>query len=164
MRRQIHYGYVTKILRRGMMQWRNIKALDETCCVGEANDVMKKLIPFAAAMLALPLVACEQKAETVTAEAPDPQAAELAKAPPIPLPPSMKASVTFRCKDNSLVYVDFFSGDKQANVKTSEGGAPVKLTAEKAGDPLTADGYSMTGTPQAITLAMPGKPSQTCKK
>ena len=128
-------------------------------------DAMKK--PFllaAAAMLALPLVACEQKTETLTAEAPDPQAAELAKAPPIALPPSMKASVTFRCKDNSLVYVDFFSGDKQANLKTSENGTPVKLFSEKAGDPMIADGYSMSGTPQSITLSRPGKPSQTCKK
>lgn len=122
-----------------------------------------KLFTAAAAMLVLPLAACETKTETVTTTAPDPQAAELAKSAPVVLPPSMKASVTFRCKDNSLVYVDFFSGDTQANLRTAKEGTPVKLTADKAGDPMTADGYSMTGTPKAITLTRPGKPSMACK-
>lgn len=121
------------------------------------------LLLAAAATMALPLVACDRKTETVTSEAPDPQAAELAKAPPVELPPSIKASVTFRCKDNSLVYVDFFSGDKSANLKTAKDGTPVVLKAEKAGDAMVADGYSMTGTPKLITLSRPGKPSQTCK-
>lgn len=125
--------------------------------------MMKPLISAAAALAFLPLAACEQKTETVTTTAPDPQAAELAKSKPVVLPPSVKASVTFRCKDNSLVYVDFFSGDTQATLKTSKDGAPVKLTAEKAGDPLKADGYSLTGTPKLITLSQPGKPSQSCK-
>jgi len=123
----------------------------------------KKLLCAAAAMLVLPLAACETKTETVTTTAPDPQAAELAKSAPVVLPPSMKASVTFRCKDNSLVYVDFFSGDMQANLRTEKEGAPIKLTAPKAGDPMTADGYSMTGTPKSITLTRPGKPALTCK-
>lgn len=117
-----------------------------------------------AATLALPLVACEQKSEMVTSEAPDPQAEELAKAPPIPLPPSIKASVTFRCKDNSLAFVDFFSGNTQVNLRTAKEGAPIKLTAETAGEPYTADGYSLTGTPDAITLTQPGKGTLTCKK
>ncbi len=121
------------------------------------------LLSAAAAMMVLPLAACDNKAETVTTTAPDPQAAELAKSAPVVLPPSMKASVTFRCKDNSLVYVDFFSGDAQANLRTDKTKPPIKLTAEKAGDPMVADGYSMTGTPKAITLSQPGKPSMACK-
>lgn len=123
------------------------------------------LLLAAAALLALPLAACDTKPQTETVDptAPDPQAAELAKSAPIVLPPSVKASVTFRCKDNSLVFVDFFSGDKLANLRTEKEGTPVKLSAEKAGDPLIADGYSMTGTPKLITLSRPGKPSQTCK-
>lgn len=123
----------------------------------------KPLICAVAAMLALPLAACEQKTETVTSEAPDPQADELAKKPKIALPPSIKATVTFRCKDNSLVYVDFFSGDKMAHLRTAKDGAPVTLNADAAGDPMKADGYSMSGTPKLITLSQPGKPSQTCK-
>ncbi len=123
----------------------------------------KNTLIAAAALLVLPLAACDQKAETLTAEAPDPQAAELAKAPPVALPPSIKAAVTFRCKDNSLVYIDFMSGDKMANLRTERGTVPVTLKAETAGDPMVADGYSMTGTPKSVTLTQPGKPSQTCK-
>ncbi len=100
----------------------------------------KNTLFAAAAMLLLPLAACDQKTETVTTQAPDPQAEELAKAPKVELPPSIKASVTFRCKDNSLAYVDFMSGDKIAELRTEKDGAP-----------------------KGITLAQPGKPSQACK-
>ncbi|OYY72918.1 hypothetical protein [Sphingomonas sp. 28-63-12] len=122
------------------------------------------LLIAAAALLVFPLAACDQKPEVVTSQAPDPQADALAKAPKIVLPPSIKATVTFRCKDNSLAFVDFFSGDTQVNLRGSREATPIKLTAEKAGGPFVADGYSLSGTPEAITLAQPGKPSQACKK
>lgn len=125
----------------------------------------KLTLSTAAALLALPmsLAACDPKVETVNTQAPDPQAAELAKAPKIELPPSIKSSETFRCKDNSLAFVDFMSDGKTANLRTEKGGTPVKLVAPTKGEAMVADGYSMTGTPTAITLAQPGKPSQPCK-
>ncbi len=123
----------------------------------------KNTLIAAAALLILPLAACDQKAENISTQAPDPQAAELAKAPPVALPPSIKATVTLRCKDNSLVYIDFLSGDKMVNLRAEKEGAPVVLTAPAAGEPMVADGYSMTGTPKSVTLTQPGKPSQTCK-
>ena len=123
----------------------------------------KNTLIAAVALLVLPLAACDQKTENLSAQAPDPQAAELAKAPPVALPPSIKATATLRCKDNSLVYIDFLSGDKMVNLRTEKEGAPVVLTAPAAGDPMVADGYSMTGTPKSVTLTQPGKPSQTCK-
>lgn len=131
----------------------------------EAIPAMKStLIQTAAAALALTLLAgCEQKTETVDGRAPDPMASQLANAAPVELPPAVKATSTFRCKDNTLVYVDFFSGDKLANLRTEKGGTAVALKAEKAGDPLVADGYSLTGDPKAITLTRPGKPAQSCK-
>lgn len=125
---------------------------------------MTKSLTIAALALILPLAACETKTETVTSEAPDPQAEQLKKAPPIALPPSISASVELRCKDNSLVFIDFFSGKTTANLHTTKDGPVVKLVAPKAGDPLVADGYSLTGTPDAVTLTQPGKPSQTCKR
>ncbi len=117
------------------------------------------------AALALSLAACQKKAPQVfEAHGVDPMKAELAKAPPVELPPAMKGSKTFRCKDNSVVYVDFFVGDKQANVHTTKDGAPTMLKADEAGKPMTAEGgWSMTGTGSAITLAQPGKPAQSCK-
>jgi hypothetical protein len=121
-----------------------------------------RILPVAAVAL-LALSACEQKAEEVTSTAPDPMASQLANRAPIELPPMVTADVTFRCKDQSLLFVSFFAGDKQLLVKPSKDAPPVKLTAEKAGDPYKFDGYSATGNPKSITITQPGKPSQVCK-
>ncbi|WP_242137718.1 MULTISPECIES: hypothetical protein [unclassified Sphingomonas] len=123
--------------------------------------MLNRLLPAAAVAL-LALSACDNKPTEVSSVTPDPMAAEIANRAPVELPPAIKKEVTFRCKDNSLVYVTFFEGDKQALVKTTETGTPTKLTAEKAGDPLKADGYEMTGTVKAVTLTQPGKPKQLC--
>ena len=135
--------------------------LDAQCCVREENRMTIRLAP-AVALALLALSACDNKPTEVSSIAPDPMASVLANKAPVELPPSIKADVTFRCKDNSLAFVTFFNGDKQALVKTSKDGTPVKLTAEKAGDPLKADGYTMTGTTKAVTLSQPGKPAQLC--
>ena len=124
---------------------------------------MRTPLLAASAVALLALAACHKKAPQVLDTNPDPMASVLANAKPVELPPSIKASVTFRCKDNSLVYVDFFSGDKQANLKTDKAGTAIHLTAVTAGDPLTAEGYTLNGTPKAITLTQPGKGELTCK-
>ncbi len=127
---------------------------------------MKNLIlTTALAAALLPLAACNSnssKPEVVDTN-PDPMAAELAKRPKVELPPSMKASKTFRCDDHGLVYVDFFSGDKQAVLRTEKDGAPIKLTAANGGDPLTGGGYTLKGTPASITLTKPGAKAESCK-
>ena len=110
------------------------------------------------------LAACSQKPEVI--EQPDDMKADLATAKPVELPPALIASKTYRCKDNSVVYIDFFAGDKQANLRTAKDGTPTQLKAEQGGQPLVADGgYSLTGTATSseITLAQPGKASQSCK-
>lgn len=129
----------------------------------KAGRAMKRsLLPAAAVALSL-LAGCDQQTETVDSRSPDPMASQLANAAPVELPPAVKATSTFRCKDNSLVYVDFFAGDKLANLRTEKGGTAVALKAEEAGKPLTAEGYSLTGNAKAITLTRPGKPAQSCK-
>lgn len=153
------------MLRHGSRVFCYLLTLDGAYPMGEATRAMKRsLLPTAAAALALSLLAgCEQKTETVDARAPDPMASQLANAAPVELPPAVKATSTFRCKDNTLVYVDFFAGDKLANLRKEKGGTAVSLKAEKAGDPLKADGYSLTGDAKSITLTQPGKPAQSCK-
>ncbi|MCW6532834.1 MULTISPECIES: hypothetical protein [Sphingomonas] len=122
------------------------------------------LVPAAVALVALS--ACNskpEKAEVIDTN-PDPMAAQLANKGAVELPPAIKAEKTFRCKDNSLVYVTFFQGDKQAIVKTKKDGAPTTLKAEKAGDPLVAEGgWKLTGDPSHITLTAGGKGEQSCK-
>jgi len=161
---------MTLLLRRnkndalGDRMWRH--PLDGAVPVGKAPLAMTiRTLPIVAIAL-FALSACDnnaQKPVEVTSVSDDPQAAAVHNRPMAELPPPIKADVTFRCKDNSLAYVIFFEGDKQAVVKTAKDGTPVKLTAEKAGDPLKAEGYSVTGTPKNITLTAPGKGTLTCK-
>lgn len=125
-----------------------------------------RTLPLVAAASLLALAACnsQPKGPEVVDTNPDPMANTLAHAKPVELPPAIKADKSLRCKDNSLVYVTFFEGDKLAIVRTKQGGTPTRLTAPAAGQPLTADGgWKMTGTPDSIDLTQPGKGSQSCK-
>ncbi len=124
---------------------------------------MRRLCALAAAPIILS--ACSNRqSEAVTSIEPDPMAREIAERPPVELPPMIKADVTMRCKDNSLVYVTFFTGDKLAAFTTVKDGIPTRLTAEEAGAPFLAEGYSLTGTPTSITLTLPGKDTLVCKR
>ena len=117
----------------------------------------------AAAVALLSLAACENKPEEVTSTAPDPMASQLANAAPVELPPAIAESVTLRCGDNSLVYVDFFQGNKQVQLKTEKGGPATMLKAPAAGEPFeAAGGYKLTGTSKNVTVTVPGKPAKTC--
>lgn len=126
---------------------------------------MKSPLPLTAIAALLALAACNSKpaAPEVVDSNPDPMANTLANAAPVELPPAIKSEQTLRCKDNSLVYVTFFQGDKQAVVRTKEGGPSTTLKAPEAGKPLVAEGgWSMTGGEKSITLTQPTKASQIC--
>lgn len=83
---------------------------------------------------------------------------------PLVLPPSIVASKAYRCKDNSLAYVDFLSDSKTVTVRDARDGTPTALTAAEPGGPYLAEGYSLTGsaTDSSVTLSRPGKGSQAC--
>jgi hypothetical protein len=126
---------------------------------------MKNALSLTAVATLLALAACNSKpaAPEVLDSNPDPMANQLANAAPVELPPAIKSEQTMRCKDNSLVYVTFFQGGKQANIRTKEGGTPTTLKASTAGEPLVAEGgWSMTGSEKSVELARPGKGTQTC--
>lgn len=111
---------------------------------------------------ALALAGCKQ--ETVTAGAiRDDTGNAAAAAAPVELPPAIKSSKAYRCKDNSLVYIDLFDGDLMANVRSAKDAPAVMLKAATAGEPLVAEGYSLAVTEAGVTLEQPGKPSQSCK-
>ena len=83
---------------------------------------------------------------------------------PVVLPPSIAASKTYRCGDNSVVFVDWLSDNKSANVRTEATGTPTPVVAAEPGKPLTGSGISLTGsaTGSSVTLERPGHGSQTC--
>lgn len=83
----------------------------------------------------------------------------------VALPPSIVASKTYRCADNKVVYVDYLSDNKSANIRTDKDGTPTQVTTDDPTKPMTGPaGYSLTGSATAAkaTIAIPGHPSQTC--
>jgi hypothetical protein len=126
---------------------------------------MKLYIPLVAVASIALLSACNNNDQPEVVGGPaDPMAAQLANAAPVELPPSVKTSLQYRCKDNSLVFVDFMSDDKTAILRTEKDGSPTKLTAAEPGKPFIADGgYEVTGSGKQITANVAGKGSLSCK-
>ena len=118
------------------------------------------------------LAACDKESHTIVGgDQPDPMKEELAKAAPVELPPAIEASKTYRCKDNSLVRVDWLQGGKGAYLH-GEGHAQTHLKAAEAADgkpastDLTAEGgFVLKGEAKAstVTLTVPGKGALSCK-
>lgn len=125
----------------------------------------KSLLPAVAVVAALSLSACENKVEEVDSRAPDPMASALANAAPVELPPAISATVTFRCQPgNEVIAVDFFSGEKQANLRTDpSANTGTMLRAEEAGQPYTGEGYTLAGNKDGVTLERPEGAKLTCK-
>ena len=113
------------------------------------------------------LAGCGNKEDHTIVAGPDSDVANQAPSTnaPVTLPPSIAASKIYRCKDNSVVYIDWLSDNVSANFRGKQTDVPVTLTAPEAGKPMVAEGYSLTGSPSGgtITLERPGKGSQSCK-
>lgn len=125
---------------------------------------MKHNIPLITVAALLTLSACSKSEPEVVGGPADPMAEQLANAGPVELPPSVKASKQYRCKDNSLVFVDFLSDDKTANLRTEKNGAPTKLVAAEAGGSFKAEGgYEVSGSGSPVTITVPGNGAQSCK-
>ena len=66
------------------------------------------------------------------------------------LPPSIQASKAYRCKDNSLVYIDWLS----------DGSARAKKDRNDVGTSIAAGDASLKGDAKAATISYKG---QSCK-
>lgn len=124
---------------------------------------MKNLLLLAAASAAL--MACEKETIDPGAEKNEIAAANAANGAKVVLPPSITATKTYRCKDNSVIHIDWLSDKMTANFRADKVGAPVQLKSAVAGEAMTAEGYSLTGDAAAasITITRPGKDAQSCK-
>ncbi len=145
-----------------MTQRRSIIALDGSYPARALKNSMIYRTKIAIVATLLTLSACQQ--ETIVAGRKDDMAEELAKAPKVVLPPAIKSTKAYRCKDGSLAYVDLFQGDKMANLRKTENGATTKLEAAEAGQPMVAaGGYSLTVAGDDVSITEPGKGTQLCK-
>ena len=122
------------------------------------------IVALAAAVL---LAGCNKENHTIVAGGdPGDETANSAPATPVELPPTIAATKIYRCADNDLIYVDWLSDNKSANIRTDRNGSPTHVVAPEAGQPMVAaGGYELSGTTGASSakIAVPGHPSQTCK-
>ena len=128
---------------------------------------MIRTAPLIAVAAAALLAGCDQDSHTIVVGGPDtsdPAAEALQANGPVALPPSVAASKTYRCADNSIVHIDWLSDGKSANVRTDAGGT-VQVAAPEAGQPMTGGtGYSVAGTADAASAKIAtGGPAQSCK-
>ncbi|HEX8444549.1 MAG TPA: hypothetical protein VF631_12975 [Allosphingosinicella sp.] len=123
----------------------------------------------ASAAATFALLGCQQKQPEVVQTNVDPQAEALKTAPPVELPPAIKAAKTYRCKDNSLVYVSFLTDDVTALARDKQEEPPVAtLKAPAAGQAFvgqgeTGKGFALSGSGDTVTYTSPDSGTQTCK-
>lgn len=140
---------------------------------------MNKTLLILAPLSMLALAACNKTETPATDEA----GAETAAAPamPIEMPPAITASGTYRCADNTILYVDFLGQNEAADIRVGDKSATaVRVTAPTATDaaatppaaeeaapagPLkSTDGEtSLSGSGAQINVKLADKGAQTCK-
>ena len=126
---------------------------------------MTRTITILTLVAAAALAGCNENHNIVAGGEPDDDNNAAANAG-VQLPPSIVSSTIYRCGDNKLVYVDWMSDNKSANVRTEQGGVPTQVTAAEPGKPMTGPaGYSVSGSSSAssATIAVPGHGAQSCK-
>jgi len=114
---------------------------------------MTRTMTLLALAAAAALAGCDNSDQTIVADpaGPDPMAGGLNNLDAVKLPPSISASKAYRCKDNSLIYVDWLS----------DGTARVKKDRNEVGTPVPAgEGSPLQGDAQAASVTYNG---QSCK-
>lgn len=118
---------------------------------------MTRTLALVALMATAAVAACDNSDHTIVA-GPDIDN-EPVSTENVVLPASIVASESYRCKDNSIAYVDWLSDDS----------ARIKKTADERGTTVTkgedgsysGEGQSLSGAPDAQTITVNG---QSCKK
>lgn len=107
------------------------------------------------------LAACDVKPTEVgpgAGEATGSSQAPAASTTPVKLPPSIAAFRQYRCADNSLALVEWYSDDLSASVRTKADGKPQRVEAPAKGEEMVGGGYRLKGmrTDANVMFATPG--------
>jgi hypothetical protein len=114
---------------------------------------MTRFFTMMTLVAAAALAGCDNSDHTIVTDpdGPDPMANVVANAGSVQLPPSIQASKAYRCKDNSLIYVDWLS----------DGSARVKKDRNEVGTTVAlGEGAPLTGDAKAASITYNG---QSCK-
>jgi len=109
---------------------------------------MKRLLCSTILAAAAALAGCDQSDHNLTEVGPyDPRAEAANNTASVTLPPAITAQKSYRCKDNSVVYVDWYA-DGSARVKKdkTEAGTPIPAPSEGVTPALTGDAKSASIT------------------
>lgn len=68
------------------------------------------------------------------------------------LPPSITATKIYRCSDNSLFYVTFYSDNSAMIRRGSNSVAGTRVTGDAATGPFSGEGQSVSGTGDNVTI------------
>jgi hypothetical protein len=72
--------------------------------------------------------------------------------PPAELPPTIVANKIYRCADNSLFYVTFYSDNSAMLRRGSNSAAGTRLTGTAASGPFTGEGASVSGSGNTVNI------------
>jgi hypothetical protein len=128
--------------------------LDVICGDREGTHMSKPLLLAAAASAALfALSACNNEPEVVNGLPGDPQAEALRNAPPVEAPPMITASKQYRCADNSLYVVEFYSNNSATlRVGNAQAAATILQAGEGGNPPYAGTGYTVSGNGDRVTI------------
>ena len=96
---------------------------------------MTRTLPLLALATAAALAGCDNSDHTIVGGPGADEADRPANTEPVTLPPSIAASKSYRCKDNSLVYVDWLS-DGTARVKQARNEVGTAVDPNSPDSPL----------------------------
>lgn len=138
---------------------------------------MNKTLLILAPLSMLALAACNKTETPAEGDA----ATAAASTAPIEMPPAITASGTYRCADNTILYVDFLGKNEAADIRVGDkaatavrvtapapeapaAGAAPAADAAPTGPLKSADGESsLSGEGKQINVKLVGKGAQTCK-
>jgi hypothetical protein len=145
---------------------------------------MKKSLLILAPLSMLALAACNKSQTPADGTTEGTDTAATKAAAPVVLPPAITASGTYRCADNTILYVDFLGKNEAADIRVGDKSATsVRVAAPKAEAPVagatpaapapeaapagpmkSTDGEnSLSGSGKQINVKLAGKGAQTCK-
>lgn len=118
---------------------------------------MKRLLCSTLLAAAAALAGCDQSDHNLTSSGPyDPKAGNVTNSAAVTLPPAISAQKAYRCKDNSLLYVDWYS-DGSARVKNARNEAGTQVPAPPEANAAEAAPSPLQGTATSASITFAGK-------